>query len=239
MKNILNSTNSFEKIWNICIDKWFPKTYHKQIVKIISNYLKNPKQNSSVLDFGCGFGSNSYVFYKMNLNVTGIDSSEERIKKAKFDYPQINFICYKFENKLPFEDNSFDIIYSNSVLQYVSHIFFIEECQRVLKKNGKVIFIENLKNNPITRVGRFILKFTKRNYQSYPWNHFTFNEIKKIQNEFHNTELEFFHLLSPIACFGPLKPTFPFFNIIDSYLLKLPFIKRLSWLVLFIGTNKN
>jgi len=239
MKNKLNSNKSFEDIWNESINEWFPKTYYAQIAPLISDYLNNLNQHNSILDFGCGFGSNSFIFHNLGLNVTGIDSSTERINKARIDYPQINFTCYKFENKLPFEDNSFDIIYSNSVLQYVSHKSFINECQRVLKENGRVIFIENLRNNPITRTGRLILKVTKSNYQSFPWNHFTLEEIMKVQNQFYNSKLVVFHLFSPLACFKPLKKFYPFLYRIDNYLLKLSFLKRFYWLVLFTGTKET
>lgn len=231
--------NNLNTIWNSHIESWHGKTYMQSIVPIISDYLLAKKNYNSLLDFGCGYGRQSFIFNKYGYKVTGLDSSLERITKAKLDFPYIDFVCYEFENKLPFEDNSFDVIYSHSVLQYVDHPSFLKECNRVLKKDGSIILIENLKNNPITRLGRIFLKSTNFKFQSYPWNHFTIKEFTNIKEQFHNSSFNVFHLLSPLAYIKLFKKKFSFFSKIDDYLLKVKYLRNFAWLSLFIGQKKT
>ncbi len=236
--NYLEIQNSLVKVWNENIFKWHSNTYLQPIIPIISDFLIQRKTKGSLLDFGCGFGRVANVFDKLGFEVTGIDSSQERITKAKLDYPDINFQQYEFTDTLPFDDNSFDVIFSNSVLQYVDHENFLNECDRVLNKDGCVIFIENLKNNPVTRLGRFALKSGKHKYQSYPWNHFTLNELTSLKEKFNYSKLEVFHLISPLAYFKPLRRMYSIFYRIDKFFLKNTSFKQLGWLGVFIGEKK-
>jgi SAM-dependent methyltransferase len=231
--------NNLNTIWNDYTESWHGKTYLQPIIPIISDYLFTKKNYNSLLDFGCGYGKQSFIFNKYGYKVTGLDSSLERITKAKLEFPHINFLCYKFEDKLPFKDNSFDIIYSHSVLQYVDHPLFLKECNRILKKDGSIILIENLKNNPITRVGRVFLKLTNFKFQSYPWNHFTIKEFTNTKKQFDNSSFNVFYLLSPLAYIKPFKKKFSFFSKIDDHLLKVKCLRNFAWLSLFIGQKKT
>ncbi len=85
-----------------------------------------------ILDIGCGNKkineSSSFPDYSFKGKVIGLD-----YKKSK----ETDVICDVNKQKLPFRDNSFDIVYSYSTLQYISNpIKVIEEVERVLKKGG-------------------------------------------------------------------------------------------------------
>ena len=70
------------------------------------------QKGNRVLDFGCGIGSNSKLFESEDY--IGVEVDESRVGSARLKYPesqfeQIPFISSK-DDKMPFDDNSFDII---------------------------------------------------------------------------------------------------------------------------------
>ena len=78
---------------------WFNSDYYHILYKnrdkkeaefFINNLIKKLKikKKSKILDLACGVGRHSFYLNKKGMNVTGIDNSENNIKKAK-----------KFENK--------------------------------------------------------------------------------------------------------------------------------------------
>lgn len=188
-----------EKSWGDKIESQQGRNHFYDVNPFIREYLKTIMCRGALLDLGCGYGQISNIFNEIGFNVTGIDGDSQRISEAKLKYPKIDFMCYNIKDILPFEDNSFDVLFTCSVFQYLEHETILKECKRVLKDGGSIIMLENLKNNPITRLGRAYLKITNHNYHSYPWNHFTVSEIIKISKDFQSTSLNFFHVLSPLT----------------------------------------
>ena len=102
------------------------------------------KKGDHVLDLGSGAGNDCFVARAIVGNegaVTGLDMTESMIRKArencrKLGYDNIDFVEGDIE-QMPFEDNSFDVVISNCVLNLVpdkSKAF--SEIFRVLKTGG-------------------------------------------------------------------------------------------------------
>ena len=106
----------------------------------LANYLKNRyemQQGQKILDLGCGRGEFLRGFIRSGLQGYGVDQST----RARDICPEAVIKTADLENEaLPFEDNTFDYIYSKSVLE---HFYYPEnlvlEIHRVLKPGGKVI----------------------------------------------------------------------------------------------------
>lgn len=95
--------------------------------------------NKVILDVGCANGYYTKLYAKKCKRIIGIDSNHELIKRAKEENPKIEFIEADAE-KIPFEDEEFDIIIMSDVLEHVkSEELALNEVYRVLKKNGKLI----------------------------------------------------------------------------------------------------
>lgn len=89
----------------------------------------------TVLDVGCGTSRFGFL-----SNYTGIDFSEPMIKKARRKYPNNKYKVADAKD-LPFEDNSFDNVFSIRVIMHVKNWKeVIEEMHRVCKPGGRVIF---------------------------------------------------------------------------------------------------
>jgi SAM-dependent methyltransferase len=109
------------------------------------NHLKS--QQGTVLDLGCGGGWR--LFTKVG-SVTGVDLSHGSLKIAQGIYDQVVQANW---TKLPFADNSFDIVVSSDVLGHVPYEDkekVWNEIVRVLKPDGLTLhYIEANSNDPL------------------------------------------------------------------------------------------
>ena len=136
----------FEQEDMICWDIWDNHYVKPYIIEDLENYIQIHK-NDRILDYGCGCGS---LFLNLKtsgfLNVAGVE-----VDLIKFDYcnSKINYmeypnswknniVLYDGEN-LPYEDESFDIVVSDMVLEHVQSVReSLGEMLRVLKKGGSL-----------------------------------------------------------------------------------------------------
>lgn len=108
-----------------------------------------------VLDLGCFTGGKSVAWaerYRLG-KIYGIDVEDVFIKAAR-NFAQkkgikAEFVCGKGGN-LPFRDGKFDAILSHDVFEHVQNLEqVLFECNRVLKKNGKLFVVFPSYFNPI------------------------------------------------------------------------------------------
>src|SRR4051812_45652800 len=76
---------------------------------------KDPEDHPVLLDAGCGRGHHTENLRRIGYETTGIDISCDDVSLAKNRYPYNTFFQHDLNNKLPFSDNCFDVIFSNSV----------------------------------------------------------------------------------------------------------------------------
>ncbi len=94
-----------------------------------------------VLDFGCGDGFFALLSYELlrpgpPLELVGVDITGSRAEQPEFGMIYNQIKIYDGE-RLPFADNSFDSVASNSVLEHVDNLDqAISEISRVLKPGG-------------------------------------------------------------------------------------------------------
>ncbi|WML44775.1 class I SAM-dependent methyltransferase [Neobacillus sp. PS3-40] len=114
---------------------------------------ENISNNSFILDAGCGTGQTAaYLFNQFKANVWGIEINPIMVKKAKKRFFEqqlpIQLVQGSIE-EIPFENNSFDLILSESVLAFVDKRKALQEFSRVLKKGGRLIANEMTINFPL------------------------------------------------------------------------------------------
>mgnify|MGYP001320631300 CR=1 FL=1 len=110
--------------------------YPKKLINYLIKRL-NLEKTKKVLELGCGRGEFLNEFSLYGLDAYGVDVSDY----CKKFFPKLNFKKVDLEKeKLPFDDNFFDVIYSKSIIEhfyYPDQIF--EEAYRVLKPGGIII----------------------------------------------------------------------------------------------------
>lgn len=100
---------------------------------------KTASRRQTFLDLGCGDGCFlfSTALLDPKLELFGIDASETQLKKAQKRLPQGRFSHGNFESQLPYESNSFDLIFSGEILEHIVDTdHFISEAHRVLAPGG-------------------------------------------------------------------------------------------------------
>jgi ubiquinone/menaquinone biosynthesis C-methylase UbiE len=106
--------------------------------KLITDLLKNVPR-TKMLELGCGTGHWTNFFLNKGYKVTATDISDAMLQVAKQKNINANFIKAN-SLEIPFEDNSFDIISSITMLEFVEdQNKVLEEIQRVLKPEGYFI----------------------------------------------------------------------------------------------------
>lgn len=98
-----------------------------------------PEDNRQfILDLGCGTGELTEQLLKKSVHVTGVDSSEDMIGKAKAAHPGISFEVMDACN-LKWCD-SFDVIFSNAVFHWIpDQKALLGSIYKALKTGGRLI----------------------------------------------------------------------------------------------------
>lgn len=120
-----------------------------QWMQEITAWLPDPKSMDKpvrILDVGCGTGYFVVLLGKEGFEVTGIDLTQEMIKKAKElirdhgPYPENVQVMEMDAEKLFFEDESFDAVVTRNLTWTLPHpIEAYQEWYRVLKKGGMLL----------------------------------------------------------------------------------------------------
>lgn len=116
-----------------------PRTdYPKKLCRHLVDRFKFP-QGGRILDLGCGRGEFLEGFKENGLEVFGLDRDPNAAKCTNVVEVKT---CDFEKHKFPYPDNTFDIVFSKSV---VEHFFdpenFILESFRVLKPGGRIVMM--------------------------------------------------------------------------------------------------
>jgi arsenite methyltransferase len=115
-----------------------------------------------VLDVGSGAGTDSLVAAQMvgsEGRVTGVDMTPEMLAKAKaaaveMKATNVEFLAGEAEG-LPFEDESFDVVISNGVIDLIPDKDAVfSEIHRVLRPGGRIQIADVTIQNPVSEEGR-------------------------------------------------------------------------------------
>ena len=156
---------------NIRIKERFPhiEDYpsRRRLVAIIDQFAAERPSNI-ILDYGCGRGSNSLKYCKYGARkVYGIDISPvyisnaiELMRQAGVDKDLFDFRVMDAHD-LEFEENTFDLVLGSGILHHLNPDIALKEIYRVLKPNGRVLFIEPLADNPLLKLFRRLTPFAR------------------------------------------------------------------------------
>jgi ubiquinone/menaquinone biosynthesis C-methylase UbiE len=99
----------------------------------------------SILEIGCGTGKNTALLAQIGEHVSALDFSEGMIEKArkKSSFDNVTFQVADITETWPCEDQSFDLIVCNLVLEHIRDLSFIfVEAYRTLIDGGHFFICE-------------------------------------------------------------------------------------------------
>ncbi len=168
-----------------------------EILKGIPEHI----DGASILDVGCADGGYLQLLSQRfnTYLVIGIDSSLEELRLANTLRPSSasSLVCAD-ALALPIKAERFDLIFLKDLLHHTDHpVKVLNECERVLTKEGTVIIAETERDNRIMRV-----------YSKYGHNHFTLNQLLTIVGKA-GLETESVERISAYAHHLLLQPSSP------------------------------
>ena len=169
--------------------------------------------DSKVLDLCTGTGDLAGIIRNKfpAIDIIGVDFSENMLDIARKKHPGINFINADC-TKLPFEDNSFDVITASYGLRNIEdYPSALKEIRRILKPDGQFLHLDFGEKTCTGKIFEiltpFIAKIFGQNYDAYKYlsqskhNFWTPEELIDIVESFgfKNTAKKDF-LFKSIAC---------------------------------------
>jgi len=128
----ISHTNNTRGFFN-----WMYQTVRKYAIGTKLNLLKKTSKKKNHLDIGCGTGEFLNACKNAGYNTTGIEPSELAREQAINNF---KILVSEDTNLGQFEENQFDSISMWHVLEHVPALNkTIEEFNRILSKNGKII----------------------------------------------------------------------------------------------------
>ena len=156
----------------------FVVALYDQVIDLI------PKKSSQkILDIGCGDGTLSWLIYKKTKSqITGIDLDQLSLEFAKKEFKKrlakarfLQASAYK----LPFKNNSFDLVVSAEVIEHLSNTKkYLSEIVRVLKPKGKAIITTPIKLSEIPEDKMHVKEFNSVKLNDLLESHFKKVTIK-------------------------------------------------------------
>ena len=129
---------------------------HPGGIHLTQNILsqENISERSVILDAGCGTGQTAaYLYQQYRANVFGIEINPIMVKKAKSRFQTLQLPISLIQGSIeevPFAENTFDFILSESVLAFVNKPKALQEFYRVLKKGGRLLANEMTMNRLVS-----------------------------------------------------------------------------------------
>jgi len=112
---------------------------HLQAIRIyeLELIMKNLPSGGRVLEIGGGTGWQAEALEKKGYDVSSIDVQASGYYEDRI-WPVVDYDGHH----IPFEDKSFDVVFSSNVMEHIPHIVdFQKEIHRVLKPDGVVLHL--------------------------------------------------------------------------------------------------
>ena len=174
-KNLLSTKNReiFERYYSSSINNLDKYTCKNLIEKTTEIYeLIKKKKNIKILEIGTGCGTQALWFSINKAKVTSIDVKPQRLDvaierrnsleetfKIDLDLKLLNYDFFEFVEK--FNSEKFDIVWMEQTFHHIEpRQKLIPALNRLLNKNGYIIFSESNALNPLIQINIFLYRIS-------------------------------------------------------------------------------
>lgn len=196
-----------------------------------------------VLELGCGPGGTAVLLARRGAEVFATDMRIESIQETrrlaeKYGVADKIHPSVMDARRLGLPADSFDFIFTKSVLIMTDYEPVVKECARVLKPGGKAVFLENMRHHPLIYIARKL--FIR--YSRY-LNYLSMDDITRITKIFSISSHREFHLfiIASLIWDKVIKSkrlyncTFRLLRAFDDGLVSLlPVLRRICWVTAII-----
>lgn len=173
-------------------------------------YLLGDVTGKTILDYGCGLGDNTVLLASRGAKVIGVDISPELIELAEkrmrqHDLSEISEFRIGSAHELPFENESVDVVFGMAILHHLDLETSSKEVFRILKKGGRAIFMEPVRNSKFIKFIRNLIPYEQPDISPFE-RPLTDSELKEYAKDFSDYRSRAFSL--------------PFVNLVE--VLRLP-----------------
>jgi ubiquinone/menaquinone biosynthesis C-methylase UbiE len=144
--SLFMSESKIDRYMNPPADTCFPLEYAFHLLGDVSG--------KSVLELGCGSGEYTVILARRGARVCALDISEALIQVAR-QRLQSNGIdeevelCVASAYEIPLPDESIEVVFGMAILHHLELEPAAREVRRVLRKGGKAIFKEPVRNSKL------------------------------------------------------------------------------------------
>lgn len=188
---------------------------------------------SWILEYGCGTANYAFDLAQNGTRVVGIDISAVALQLARqtTDKAEVSFSQMNAEG-LAMADNTFDLVCGTGILHHLDLEAALAEIARVLRPNGRAIFIEPLGHNIFINAFR---RFTP-NIRSQDEHPLLTDDLVLFHRYFGAVETRYYYFttlaLTPFVHLKLFPTLLKTAETVDKILFKLPFLQKQAWQIL-------
>lgn len=191
-------------------------------------------QGKQVLECGCGINSYAKELSPLVTSLNGIDISDEAVRQSREQAETCQLLNCRFNimnaENLEFDNDSFDLLFGVGIIHHLDLPVFYGEASRVLRKEGRILFMEPLGYNPFLNLYRWLTP-RLRTPDEHP---LLRKDIRLLADFFQNTDVKYYHVFTllavPFRKTRLFRPLLKMFGSADQFCFRIiPGFKYLAW----------
>ena len=189
---------------------------------------------TDVLEIGCGRHSSAVRLALDGVDVTGIDISPVSVESARASAAAAGATAASFEvmnaESMTWPDERFGLCCGAGILHHLDLEPAYREIARVLRPDGRAVFLEALGTNPLINLYRRLTP-SMRTPDEHPLKPRDFELSRRFFGEVHLTYYDFLTLLAvPVQRIRPTPRLRAALHRADRWLFRMvPWTRRLAW----------
>ena len=126
----------YDELWERLPAELTPPDYERRRAFLLSGVWRGAR----ALDLGCGEGDFTAELAGAGAEGVGVEIAQAAIERARAKHPGLDFRLAPIDGPLPFEDNSFELVWSSEVIEHVADTAaWLSEIRRVLVPRGRLL----------------------------------------------------------------------------------------------------